>query len=222
MCFYFINRTISNINGELFLNNVTIDKLKRTSNILIIDDDTFTYLETLRRHEFNIEYKRDIDSIKDVEAYDIILCDIRGVGKFLESEFEGAYLVKQIKEKYPNKILVSYTANNYDVKFQKYLQYADATIPKGSPIEAWSALLEDLLKKEADPVSQWLRTRDALLKANVPTIDVAQIESRYVKAIQNKSFESMEKLYKKKSSEEAEIVKSLLKSIIAKIIRGNL
>ena len=97
---------------------------------MVIDDDEFIYLDPLRKSEYRIEHRRDIQSLKDVAEYDVILCDIRGVGKFLNSQFEGAYLVKQIKEKYPNKIVISYTANSYDPKFQEYLSYADATVAK--------------------------------------------------------------------------------------------
>ena len=216
---YFITKQINDLNGDAILKDISISQLKRMAEILVIDDNAFTYLDSLQKHEFNIEYRSDIQSLKDVEAYDVILCDVRGVGKFLTSKYEGAYLVKQIKEKYPNKIVISYTANDFDPVFQQYLSYADAIVPKGCSLEDWSPLLAEKLKESADPVKQWEKTRIALLNAGVKTIEVAKLESKYVKAIQEGSFETIKKLYSGKKSVESNIMLSLLSSTIAKIFK---
>lgn len=215
---YFINKKISDINGDLVLKETTTVELRKLAEILIIDDNEFVFINALKKHEFNIEAKIDIQSIKDVEAYDIILCDIRGVGKFLCSDFEGAYLIKQIKEKYPTKIVIAYTANDYDATYNKFLSYADAVVSKGMSLEDWSSLLDDKLKESADPVMQWKRIRDALLQAGVDIVRTAEIESKYVKAIQDNSFESLEKMYHKMNNNESKIIQALLSSVIAKII----
>lgn len=217
----FSSKQISDLNGESILKDKTLSQLKRVTDILVIDDDVFTFLDVLKKHEFNIDHKPDIQSLKDVEAYDIILCDIRGVGKFLGSKYEGAYLIKQIKEKYPNKIVISYTANDYDPSFQEYLKYADAIMPKGSALEDWAALLERILRENADPVKQWSRTREALLNANVPTAIVAEYEVKYVKAIQSGSFESIKKTFDKPNKVGAEIMFALVNSIIDKMLKKN-
>ena len=56
----------------------------------------------------------------------------RGVGKFLGTDFEGAYLIKQLKVKYPDKTIIAYTANPYEATFEQFLDYAVQTIPKGA------------------------------------------------------------------------------------------
>ena len=158
--------------------------------------------------------------LSDAAEYDIILCDIRGVGKFLESDYDGANLIKALKTKYPNKIILAYTANDYDASFQKYLDYADGIVPKGTyGLDDWVSLLEETLNDCADPVKQWERTRKLLLKANVSTIDVAKYESQYVKAIRNGSFESFKKLYGKKKHVGDNIMIDLVSSVIAKMIK---
>lgn len=184
---------------------------------MVIDDDEFVYLDSLKRSEYCIEYRPDIQSLKDVAEYDIILCDIRGVGKFLNSPFEGAYLVKQIKEKYPNKIVISYTANNYDPKFQEYLAFADATIPKGTALEDWDSMLTKMLKELADPVKQWEKARKALLAAGVSTVMVAKYESEYVKAVKNGDYKSLKDVYENSKKPGKDIMISLL-SIIFKTL----
>ena len=174
----------------------------------------------MRKHEFSIQQKYDLTHLSDAAEYDIILCDIRGVGKFLESDYDGANLIKALKTKYPNKIILAYTANDYDASFQKYLDYADGIVPKGTyGLDDWVSLLEETLNDCADPVKQWERTRKLLLKANVSTIDVAKYESQYVKAIRNGSFESFKKLYGKKKHIGDNIMIDLVSSVIAKMIK---
>ena len=158
-------------------------------------------------------HQPDIRSLTDVAGYDLILCDIRGVGKFFQSDYEGAYLVKQLKEKYPNKIIVSYTADSYNPKYENYLKYADAIVPKGTTLEDWDSLLSQLIRDLANPVKQWKKTRKALFDANVSTILVAKYENQFVKAVQKGNFESIKKLYAQKDDSISEIMSGLFKIV---------
>ena len=219
MCWiHFISRQISELNGESILKEVSLAQLKKATEILVIDDNEFTYLEALKKSEFNIDYRSDIQSLKDVAEYDIVLCDIRGVGKFLESQYDGAYLVKQLKKKYPNKTIISYTADDYNPRYEEFLKYADAIVPKGTVLEDWDALLTGLLKDLADPVKQWAKTRQALLEAGVSTVAVAKHEARYVKAVKDGTFDSIKKLYEPKNDIASDIMKTLLHGAISKLI----
>ena len=223
MSFSIFYHKLSELNGDSILKEKNLSAIKKLTDILVIDDKDFTFLEALRKYEFCIQQKYDLTHLSDVEAYDIILCDIRGVGKFLESDFEGANLIKELKTKYPNKTILAYTANEYDANFQKYLDYADGIIPKGSyGLEDWVSLLNDTLEQCANPVAQWERTRKMLLKANVSTIDVAKYESQYVKAIKSGSFESFTKLYGNTNKIGANIMIDLTSSIIAKLLKNKL
>lgn len=217
----FFYKSISDLNGLSLFKEETLSKLKKIIDILIIDDDEFPFLKALQKHEFSIEQRSDLSSLKDAEAYDIILCDIRGVGKFLQSTYEGANLIKQIKIKYPTKTVIAYSANDYDAAFQQYLDYADTIVPKGSyAIEDWCSLLDKLIQERANPIKQWELTRNELLQANVSTLLVAKYESDYVKAIQKGSFESIKKLYEHQSSSGAHIMTELLSSTIAKLFES--
>lgn len=206
---YYLNYQISDLNGEQILKEITLSKLKREVDILIIDDEDFPLLDDLEKHEFNIEYKQDITTLKDVEPYPIVLCDIHGVGKFLGSDKEGAYLVSQIKEKYPSKIVISYTADTTAPSVQKYLHYADNVMSKGTSIEDWAELLTESVKKIANPVHVWKKLQTDLLKENVSTRDIAFLEDRFVKSIKTGKYESLKKL----NSDNNAVVKILEQSI---------
>ena len=220
MCMSIFYHKIFELNGDAILKEKSLSTIKKLTEILVIDDKEFGFLDALRKHEFSIQQKYDLTHLSDAAEYDIILCDIRGVGKFLESDYDGANLIKALKTKYPNKIILAYTANDYDASFQKYLDYADGIVPKGTyGLDDWVSLLEETLNDCADPVKQWERTRKLLLKANVSTIDVAKYESQYVKAIMNGSFESFKKLYGKKKHVGDNIMIDLVSSVIAKMIK---
>lgn len=211
-------KTIDEIKGNNKLKGISISEMKKRFEILIIDDEEFSYLDLLKKHEYNIVQKKDLSDLRDAEAYDIVLCDIRGVGKFLASEFGGAYLIKQLKEKYPDKTIIAYTATDYDARFQEYLNYADEIVAKGSyTLENWTALLDKLLEEKADPVKLWEKARVSLMRAGVSMIDIAEYESDYVKAIQKGKFESFKKIYSKKSDRGAEIMLALFK-VLPKLI----
>ncbi|MBS6477818.1 MAG: response regulator [Firmicutes bacterium] len=207
MCLYLIRKNIHDLNGTNTFKDVTLKLLKRDTKILIIDDGEFIFLDLLRKNGYNIEHKKDISSVLDVAAYHIIFCDVRGVGKDLSGKFEGAHLVRLIKNEYPEKMVISYSAIGYDSTYEEYLSFADGRISKGSSIEDWSSCIDEYIKKIADPKYIWENTRSRLEKEGVPTIKIAQYEDRYVRAIQSGSFENMKKLFNK--SENATVIKIL-------------
>lgn len=210
---YYIKYQIDDLKANQILKQVSISKLKREFDILVIDDDEFPLLTDLQKHEFNIAYRQDISDIKDVEPYQIILCDINGVGKFLGSDSDGAYLGYQIKNKYPEKIVISYTADNTSVKNQKYIGAVDEIIPKGTSIEDWASLLDNTIKGFADPIKAWKKIQSQLIDANVSTKEIAKIEHRYVRAVKTSNLKSLEKL-SSGSSEVANIVSISLQFLI--------
>ena len=62
-------------NSALKLPN-SIAELRKHVNMLVIDDNDFTPEPYLKANGYQMHHKTDIDTIKDVEPYDIILCDI--------------------------------------------------------------------------------------------------------------------------------------------------
>ena len=213
-------RTITELNGETILQEISVADLKNITNILVVDDQEFDYLKDLQKYDFRIRQKYDLTDLSDVAEYDIILCDIRGVGKFLNSKYDGANLIKQLRVKYPNKIIVAYTAEPYEADFEAFLEFATDIIAKGTyTIEAWVALLEKYVKEIADPVVQWKETRKKLLDANVSTIEIAKYESAYVKAVKRKEYESLKKLYSSKKDAGSKIMLELISAIITRTIK---
>lgn len=174
--------------------------------IAIIDDEVFAYETLLRDHSYNIKLFNDIDDVRNLEAFPIILCDIKGVGKRFQSKYEGAHLIKEIKSYYPYKIIYAYTAHQLDASFNKYFQIADQTLKKDIDLEEWIKYLDEALKMVIDPSFLWSRLRKRLLKEDISICDVMKLEDQFVSFIKQKKPEFPDKTYSTNLPDKAKIL----------------
>lgn len=219
---YFIRYSITDLSEGTALNRPNMIELRRKIDIIIIDDEDLLVEDRLSASGFHITHKADIDSVRDVESYSIILCDIRGVGTRFDSPKEGAFLIREIKNLYPNKQLVAYTGSKFDPTYNEYLKCADAIVDKGISLDDWVSLLDDQIRKAINPQFQWQRLRQYLLDANVTTIDVAKIEDRYVQAIQKKDFSNLTSLANTSNDAAKTAISDFISSVCVKLILGGL
>ena len=155
--------TISDLPEVIALQQpISVTDLRQQANILIIDDQDFIAEDFLRKNGFNITHKKDIDTIKDVAPYAVVLCDIRGVGVQLGSTKEGAFIIKEIKANFPNKQVVAYTASSFNTEYNDYMKLADVTLDKGTSIDIWISTLDAQIKNAVDPVYQWKKLRKTI------------------------------------------------------------
>ena len=220
--FFFIKYKLSDLVEVTALQNMTIAELRNKVEILVIDDQDFAAEEYLIKNGFRIVHKRDIDNIRDVSAYAVVLCDIRGVGKNLGSTKEGAFVIKEIKAHYPAKQVIAYTGSSYDPAYNEYMNLADAVISKGISIEDWTALVDEQIQKAVDPIYQWERLRKHLLECGVSTAYVAKLEDKYVRAIKAKNFEDLTKLADGTNDKARGLIADFTASVCAKVILGSI
>lgn len=151
--------------------------------IVLIDNEQFDYLETLRIHGFNITHLKDLDEIQNVLGYEIILCDIKGIGKKFKSKFEGAHIMKEIHKKYPFKIIYAYTGYTYDPTFNEYLKIADSVLKKDIEHDEWVEALDNAIGLSKDPVKRWRKIRNYLLEREVTMFNLTKLENEYVRIL---------------------------------------
>ena len=222
-CFY-LRYNANDLNGINLLNGINEKDLRKNISILVIDDSDFPLQEPLETIGFKFTKKSGNEEsfcINDYAEYDIILCDISGVGMKLNSKFQGAFLANEIKKAYPNKMVVLYTANTLGPEYYQYQSSLDGIIPKGHSIDDWVALLDDKIKKLADIRYQWITTRDRMLDKNIDIGIVAHLEHLFVKAVLNKNLESLQKLHAK-SIQFENILKNLLTTLAVRLISKSL
>lgn len=129
----------------------SLDDLKQTTDILFIDDNEgFQVVDILRRSGWiNTSSVRDISSLDSKEIRDahIIFVDIHGVGKELDFEDEGLGLIPAVKDKYPYKKVVVYSAQSTGNRFHEGINKADAALEKNADPYKFQALVEEYSKE---------------------------------------------------------------------------
>lgn len=173
---------LNDIKGIKDLDNNDRSKAK----ILCIDDEGLEYENIIRHHGFNIRVVEDINDISATSEYPIIICDIQGVGKAFNSQFEGAHIIEEIKKKYPNKIVIAFSGKSHDARYNKFFLMADAMFSKDIDSDQWVENLDEAVKKVIDPVAQWRRMRDYLFKNDVSTRNVYLLELDYIQSVLKK------------------------------------
>lgn len=219
---FFVLYSLSDLVEVTALQHSNTSDLRSKVEILIIDDEDLAAEDYLKKNGFRITHKKDIDTIKDVLPYPVILCDIRGVGQNLGSPKEGAFIIKEIKSSYPNKQVIAYTGSSYDPAYNEYLKMADTVINKGVSIDDWISIIDEQINHAVDATYQWEQLRKYLLESGVSTAYVAKLEDKYVRAIKKKDFKDLVSLANNTNEKARGILVDFASSVCAKIILGKL
>lgn len=106
-----------------------IDSMQSKTSILFIDDDkNFNVVRILKDSNWKkVKTTVDIKSldIPIVKDANIVFVDINGVGKLLNLEFEGLDLALMLKQRYPEKKVIIYSANRNNNSFHKAWDFCD-------------------------------------------------------------------------------------------------
>ncbi|WP_180022595.1 response regulator [Acinetobacter sp. YH16044] len=148
----------------------TIDRNK--FKILCIDDQGFQYEHLLKNHDFNLKVVSDIEDINAVEAYDLIVCDIIGVGKAFGSKFEGGHIISEIKKRYPFKKVIAFSGSQFNPEFNKYFTLSDKSLNKDTELETWVDVLDTLIQDLAYPERVWQSTKTYLNNNNLDAFTI--------------------------------------------------
>lgn len=123
-----------------------IEIMKPKLKILFIDDDTkFNVVKILKDSGWKgtktvIDIK-GIDTRRVKEA-DIYFVDINGVGKILDCKDEGLDLALMLKQRYPNKKVVIYSANSKNNIFHEAWEKCDFKLEKNALPYQFQSLVE--------------------------------------------------------------------------------
>ena len=144
--------TINNTNTQGTGATIQPDgKQRRDKRILFVDDDTkFKVVKIMRASGWtNVSIKKDIRDLgaRDVIDTDVFFIDIQGVGQALGFTDGGLGLSLAIKQKYPEKKVVIYSAQTDGDRFHKALNRADGSLAKNADPYEFIALLDELADK---------------------------------------------------------------------------
>lgn len=182
--------------------------------IAIVDDKDFPYEENLKANNFTTKYLGDIRSLSEIEEFNIILCDLQGTGTKLNQRGQGAFIIDEIKRNHPEKFVVAYTGGALDDTITLRAQEtADFFLKKDADIDDWRDILDEIIENLADTAQVWRRQRDALIEADVPTLDILKLEDAFVRSVQSGS--SATYLQKAADTSLSKDLRAIAQSLIA-------
>ena len=139
-----VNNTVHVHNGDI-VNSATDDsgyKIEDTkfyqdrTRILFIDDDKqFNVVKILKKSGWiHTKLVKDITTLNQQELIDanILFVDIQGVGAEMSFADEGLGLSLAIKDQYPSKKVIIYSAQTKGERFHEAIQKADACLAKNA------------------------------------------------------------------------------------------
>lgn len=189
-------KTIEDLPASAIAKMSEKQKIEKTK-ILIIDDDELKLEKTLRRIGYNVTWKEDIDVLSDVEDYNIIICDYKGVGLKFDSEFEGMNLSRLIKEKYPDKIIYLLSAADFNPRVNKYIKFIDELVYKGEEDKIIDYIKDDC-NKLFDPKERWIQYKKYLKSKGIKEKEIFRLEDLYVQSfVRKKDLLTTDKLFQK-------------------------
>lgn len=167
--------------------------LRSRHRILAIDDQGFPMREILSTHGFIVVEMDDLKAIEMAHPYQIVICDIRGVGRHFGGRHEGAHLFKEIRKMYPDKYIISSTAYKFNPTYNEYFKSADTSVQKDADSETWVSILDRAIEVMSDPAARWLRARKYLLdEVGIDLWYALRIEEALVKAIKAREREVLD------------------------------
>ncbi|WP_017222067.1 response regulator transcription factor [Moritella dasanensis] len=125
----------------------TLDDFKNETRILFIDDDMrFKVSKILIRSGWvHTKLIKDCDTLDELDVINasILFIDVQGVGLSMGFNDEGLGLALAIKEKYPLKKVVIYSAETQGNRFHRALREADSFLAKNADPYEFQRLVEE-------------------------------------------------------------------------------
>lgn len=124
------------------------DEIIGICKILFIDDKSFPLVDILKNEGWkHVTRIKDVDALEqpEVKEANILIVDIQGVGKKLKFKDEGLGLIIALKDKYPSKKVIVYSAEDQG-KIQAFhpgIDKADKRLSKNSDPYEFQVVIEN-------------------------------------------------------------------------------
>ena len=163
------------------------DAIKRDKvKVCFIDDNGFG-VESFRTTGYiNTDFKLDFTNLNDVQAYDIVACDIDGIGTSLDKKRQGLAVAETIAATYPEKIVLIYSSNNPFDYSEDYHSVGDGFFNKNISNNDIAKTLDIYSAVFFDEIAAWRKIEKQLRKNMIANKTIAYIEDMYVRSLEDK------------------------------------
>jgi len=131
--------------------SINLRDLKKKIKMVVIDDDPDSFpLNDIQDFGFTIEYWNSIDSNKlkrlEDRDFDVIILDIQGVVDPSLGKLNGLDILKTIKSKNKEQVIIAFSGSRYDVSKGEFWKMADGFIKKPINVFETKEELENILE----------------------------------------------------------------------------
>ena len=138
----------------------------------------------------DITLKFDFDDINDIIPYDIVFCDINGIGLKIDKEKQGVSVAQMIKDNFPQKIVIIFSAADQPLSMTEGYHFVDDVITKNMSAKEMASNIDRYIEMLENPILKWASIKKMLEQKDIQTKDIAILENYYVK--KNKAQERVE------------------------------
>jgi hypothetical protein len=171
--------------------------------IAIIDDDIDSRFpadsrKALLARGFNVDYFEDINNIRQLADYRIVVCDIQGVGRSLgiNNSGHGGIIVSELRKYRPLTYIITISNMTFDINFNRYFYLADKRASAAVlSTEAIVDFLEEAVRALQSPEEEWRRFKKYVLGNRAEELKPAKlrkIRKRFLKLITSGQEKTME------------------------------
>ena len=157
-----------------------ISNIRKRIKILVVDDEADDIYEILKERQYDAYFKNDMNYAIEAEPFEIVLMDIKGVARRLQSNMEGFALACEVKHKYPLKRVCCYSGSIHaEISEQLADKKIDAFFPKDMDVDKICEKIDKLILDYVDYKKQWGIIRTQLVEYGVNADDIKIIQEAY-------------------------------------------
>jgi CheY-like chemotaxis protein len=180
-----------------FPDDLRVDRLRgkigeRIVSVAVIDDEPFPYIDPLEQLGYKIKIFNDYTRPKkqstqklkaeSFDGFDIILCDIHGVGQAAFHELEGLQVMKTLREQFPFKVIIAYTGTPGDIASRlKPTSTVDGIFAKEWGIDDFLTNFLAISEIFKIPAKRWMFLKRRLEHLDVGEAKISQLRDSFVR-----------------------------------------
>ena len=190
-------------------------EFRKKVRILLIDDEEYEIFDLLKTRGYDVYYKSDIAYTVEVEPFDIVIIDIKGVAKKFGSPQGGFGFAAEVKRQYQHKVVICYSGTA-DNSINEQIDKIDGFIKKDTDIDQWSQKLDSYIKLVGNIEYHWKIIDKQLMDRGIDSQIRDKIKVVYNKSFDESSFDNLTKEFMV-NVDDAKLLIEVISSIVALI-----
>jgi len=180
-------KNIRQIDRQLVTNKQDLVQQRKRIKICVLDNEGFSRPGLGNLGYSDIDIREKFECIADFGAYNLVLCDVDGIGESIDDKKQGIAVAENImKAFYPKTIVALYTGKelmNYD-----YVEIPNVTlIRKNTNASQLAEKLDEICSVFWNPIKTWRMLEKSFREMKLPNIEIAILEDIFIRAIENKT-----------------------------------